>query len=61
MSAKLPVKMAGLACEAFGALQQPLRLTQGLVTLLELLLQTQEGPGIFEQPLAALRARRLPA
>jgi hypothetical protein len=48
VSAQLSVKMAGLAREALGALQQALGLAQGLVPVLELLLQAQESPGIFE-------------
>jgi hypothetical protein len=61
VSAKLSVEMAGLACEALGALEQALGLAQGLLALLELLLQAQEGTGIFEQSLTTLRTRRLPA
>jgi hypothetical protein len=53
--------MAGLADETLGALQQSLGLAQDLLALFELLLQAQEGAGIFEQPLSTLRARRQPA
>jgi hypothetical protein len=61
VSAKLSVKMAGLAGETLGALEQPLGLALGLPALLELLLQAQEGAGIFEQPLSTLRTCALPA
>ena len=61
MSAKLSVKMAGLAGEALGALEQSLGLALDLLALLELLPQRKEGAGILEQPLSTLRTRRLPA
>ncbi len=61
MSTDLAAEVARLARQLLGALQQPLRLTQDSVALLEPLLVTQEGARIFEESASTLTAGRLPA
>ena len=61
MSTDLAAEVARLARQLLGALQQPLRLTHHSLALLEPLLQTQEGAGIFEQSTSTLTAGRQPA
>ncbi len=61
MSGNLSAEMSRLAREPFGAPKKSLGLAKGSLALLEFLLQTQEGTGIFEQPAATLPTRREPA
>ena len=60
-SRNLAAEIPCLARQPFGACKESLRLTQGLLALLEPLLQTQKGSGIFEQSAATLPARREPS
>jgi len=53
--------MSHLARQPLGTPQESLGLAKGCLALFELLLQTQESPGIFEQPAATLPARRQPS
>ncbi len=47
-SGNLAAEIPCLARQPFGACKEPIWLTQGLLALLEPLLQTQKGSGIFE-------------
>lgn len=61
MSGNLAAEIARLARQPLGAPKESLGLAKGCLALLELLLKTQEGPGIFEQSTATLPARGKPA
>lgn len=61
MSQDLLTEKVGLVREPRGALHEPLALVLGFLALLELLVQAQKGPGLFQQPAATLAARRQPA
>ncbi len=56
----LAPEISRLARQPTGALKQLLRLTSELLALLEPLLETHKGAGIFEQAAAPLRASREP-
>lgn len=60
VAGKLSAQMTRLACHLLGALEEPFGLAARLLALLDLLVNRQESPGIFEQPAAALKARPLP-
>ena len=61
MSGNLSAEISRRARQSLGAPEQSLGLAKSLLALLELLLQTQEGSGIFEQTTATLPACCKPA